>query len=184
MSVPLGVARSLLCFNLRREHLAGARDAETVRALTNAASVLGSARAQGWRVLHVYTRHSRDPATPRGTIGGLEPFADEPVFTVMGTSAFSEPHLIEAVLAARPARLNLVGAVYSRAGLATVLAAQELGAPLNLLREACFSPGFNAVAPERVLNLVCVDARTTTTVVGDAQARTDENVICLESWRT
>lgn len=184
MSAALVAAPLLLCFNLRLEHLAGARDTDTQRALSNAASMLGRARAQAWRVLHVHTRRPRETAMPHGAIAGLEPFADEPVFTVLSASAFSESRLIESARAARPARLNLIGALYSRAGLATVLAAQELGTPLNFFSEACFSPGFDAIAPRRVLDLVRLDLKAMMRVVSDWPDQAEENVICLESWRT
>ncbi len=175
-------APPLLCLNLRCEH-AGAMGKAAALTLTTISRTLARSRAEGRRVMHAHTVQPRDPTRPYGALPGLEPLVDEPVYALTGASAFSEPILADL---ARTGGVHMVGALYSRAGLASVLMAQELGLSLQLIAEACFSPGVEAIAPARVFDLV-LENQSGVSLVGALPldgATYGENVICLETRRT
>lgn len=141
---------SLLCLNLRREH-AGQLDFARIEAFHNAAQLLGEARACGAPVVHAYSLTARADREC-GAIAGLEPLPNEPVYVLQSLSAFSDADFADAVRAR--GALRVIGAVYSRVGLATLLGAQELGVPVELIRGACFAPRDGAVCAADLMNLI------------------------------
>lgn len=71
----------LLCLNLRREHCRADDDLAWV---DSAQAALTHARAEGWRVGHLYQCPSARRVGGRGSIRGLEPLIGEPVGKVRG----------------------------------------------------------------------------------------------------
>lgn len=122
---------TLLCLDLRKEWLA---DEPRPPWIAKAILTLREARKRGWRVLHAHRARSAPMAT--GAIEGLEPLIEEPVHLLLRQSAFEADDLGDR-LSTEGGRTYLIGAAYSRAGLATAIAAHDLGRPLALLREAC-----------------------------------------------
>lgn len=166
----------LLCLNLRRDHISAGTQ-ENVAALARAAALLRRARQEGWRVLHVYTRG--DAASGARAFGGVEPLVHEPVFDIDTVSAFDEPQILEA------ARLNgrrpivLAGGLFSRAGLALALAAQNLGLHVQLADAACVETHFEPVEPDRVRALARPYGEAADEKFGVGKGE----VICLNEWR-
>lgn len=166
--------RNLALFlNLRCEHLQGAVD------LSQVAALLRMARRHEWRVIHAFgvVPHTHEGA--RGALPGLEPLVVESLFALRSANAFSEPDLLDAVKSAGgPANLYIAGGVFSRTGLATLLAARDLGLKPRLVEEACFRTGIEAVDREQVLALL---------EPGDRRIRPETydggKVVCLEKWR-
>lgn len=163
----------LLCLNLRRDHISAATS-ETIAALSQAAALMRRARRHRWSLLHVYTRG--DASMDAAAFGGLEPLIDEPVFEIATVSAFDEPQIAEAVKAVRPRPIILAGGVYSRAGLAFALAAQNHGIEIHLAHEACLETHFEAVEADRVRELARLE-------IGSAGGAARGEVICLSAWR-
>ncbi len=118
----------LLLLNVRLEWLLcehGAADAiEVLR------RVLDRARVRGWEVLHAH--HPNPTAQKRGAIKGLEPHAGEPLIALTRQNAFGG--VDESTLRGRT--VYLAGSVFSRAGLATALAAADLGCAIAFVDDA------------------------------------------------
>lgn len=131
------LAPALLCFNLRREH-AGENALGLAGKLEHARALLAEARRSGWRVAHAYIMAARDSGSGSGALAGLEALVNEPVFVLHQNCAFAEPALLEFVTSGTQAPVHVIGAMYSRAGLATLLLADELGLSVNVIAEACF----------------------------------------------
>lgn len=169
---------ALLCLDLRQEHVGRVRDGVTMQALRNCIALLDRARAEKQRIVHAHTRTAHEGAE-HGAYAGLEPWADEPVFALNGVSALDQPRILELARAQGAAGLTIIGAAYSRAGLATALSAQELGVQLKLASEACFSSAAHPAPAQRVLALI----RGASAPEGRSNWA-GENVVCLETWRT
>lgn len=171
---------TLLCLNLRREQL-GSFDAMHGAAMRNAVRYLSEARRDGWRILHAHSRGQRS-GEDCGAIAGLEPLAEESVFALPGLSAFSDSDLIDALGATPDAQLHLIGAVFSRSGLATLLAAQEFGISVHVVTEACFTPRDDAVRAAEVLNLARYDGAAE--LQFSAAEQQWGNVVCLRPLKS
>lgn len=162
-------APSLLCLNLRREHVHDIYEPEVARALKQLTGLLRTARVSGWRVMHAFTAHPRDPGGERGALAGFEPASHEPVFALTTASALAEPDIEQAA----QSHLRIAGGVYSRCGLATAIAAQEIGVRVSVEQMASFAPSVHAVSARDVLN-----------AAGDQRFRKWGNVICLEKRKS
>lgn len=164
----------LLCLNMRQEHGVDGR-----APLAHIAWSLQQARRRHWRVAHAYTHVSHSEPTPRGALRGLEPLTDESVFVLQGASPYSELRFADLARSARGSKVHLIGGVFSRAGLATALAARDLSLNLSIIEKACFAPRAEPVASEQVLAVLRASERK-------SQEKKFEggNVICLEKWRT
>ncbi|MEZ5996415.1 MAG: hypothetical protein R3C25_11780 [Hyphomonadaceae bacterium] len=171
---------TLLCLNMRREQFANVR----TKSFGGVAETMEAARAGGWRVLHAHTRRAPSPALGQGTLPGFEPRANEAVIALPGADVFSDAYLMEAGRSHRPDCLHLIGAMFSRCGLASILAAQEARLPVNIIGDACVTPDFEPIAAEQVLRLAAADAATRVVSHCPSVVSGGENVICLESWRT
>lgn len=168
---------ALLCFNLRREH-AGESEIDLAAKLAHARTLLAQARMEGWRVAHAHTIARPDRIIASGSLAGLEALVNEPVFALHQNCAFAEPALLEFVSGGPEAPTHLIGAMYSRAGLATLLLADELGLSVNVIAEACFRARDEASMAARAEAFV----RTRRQTAGDALVH-GGNVICLETRR-
>jgi len=166
---------ALLCFNLRREHIGESERAFAAK-LSHAHSVLARARAEGWRVAHAHTIARREQGVVYGALPGLEPLVDEPVFALRQICAFAEPGLAE-LAKLGGGSVHLIGAVHSRAGLATVLLGDELGLSVNVIAEACFR-GREAAAALRAEEFIHARCGAASVASSDGG-----NVICLETRR-
>lgn len=171
------MTRFLLCLDMRREHFPGACRAAHFDRVRDA---LERARGEGWRVLHAHS--PRRGRNSHGALAGFEPRAEEAVFALSGLSVFDEPQL--ALAARRPQRLHVAGAVYSRAGLASLLAAQEAGLAIDVLADACIAPQLDSVRAEHVLGLAGASSSVRVVRQSPRFNVEGENVICLETWRT
>lgn len=168
----------LLCLNLRREHVCNAHGVRT--ALAEVAGVLSTFRTNGWRVLHAYTVQPRRGGSEFGALDGFEPVPREPVFALLGASALAEPQ-IAAALRDTGGGATLAGGVYSRCGLATLLAAHEQRIRFSVIREACFAPLVEAAPEHQILDLANADAPGAARAFG-AEAW-GANIICLDTRR-
>lgn len=169
---------TLLCFNLRSEHV-DASDPMVAAKVARAGRLLGRARLEGWRIAHAHTKAAWGVGV--GSLRGLEPFVEEPVYALTRGTAFSEPALAEFARGCGEEGLAMIGALYSRSGLATLLQASELGLNVRLLSEACFAPRSEAVAPERV---TAVLAPRESAAPPLETPRFSGNVICWETRRS
>ncbi|PZO46447.1 MAG: hypothetical protein DCF16_18950 [Alphaproteobacteria bacterium] len=178
-SVLLKVEHSaLLCLNVRREHAHLSSDVSA--ALVELAAVLRQARQRGAPVLHAYARVPRKSQSGYGALPGLEPLANEPVFALSGLSALAEP----AILEHGAGGLLLAGGVFSRAGLASALAAQEQGIDVAILAKACFTPCFDGAPAAQIIELANSSASARGAKHAALEASWGENVVCLDRWRT
>ena len=118
----------LLLLNARREWFApGEAATEAVATIRRA---LSYAREQCWSIVHAHDVNKA--ATVRGAIEGLEPHSGEPLIVLTRQNALAL--LSEEAFAG--ARLYLAGAVFSRAGLATALAAPDFGCKIAFIEDA------------------------------------------------
>lgn len=118
----------LILLNARREWVL--RDQAADAAIAKIGRVLVCARQQGWGIVHAF--HPNPHAVVRGAIAGLEPHAGEPLIAVTQQNAL--PSIKEVVLGGR--QLYLAGNVFSRAGLATALAAPDFRCSVALIEDA------------------------------------------------
>lgn len=118
----------LLLLNARLEWLAGIEDAKAE--IAGVAHALAEARARGWTIAHAF--HPKPRAPRKGAIPGLEPRADEPLIALATQNALMS--LDERFVRGRA--LYLAGSVFSRAGLATALAASDHGCAIAFIEEA------------------------------------------------
>ncbi len=115
--------------------------------IENAAQVIDHARASNWPIAHCYRAFGAKPGVAKGAIlPACAPGPDEPVFAVAKRSAIEDERLLEWVLAKRTC--FIVGAVVSRAGLATLVAASEADRPFALVADA-IGASFDADAQTR-----------------------------------
>ncbi len=127
----------MLCLDLRKEWLAASAGRPSW--VDKAILCLREARKRGWRVLHAHRSRPQAGRVATGAIEGLEPLIEEPVHLLLRQSAFEAEELGDR-LTVDGGRTHVIGAAYSRVGLATAIAAHDLGRPLALLREACGAP--------------------------------------------
>jgi hypothetical protein len=118
----------LLLLNARLEWLAETGDATV--AIAGVAHALAEARARGWTIVHGY--HPKPRALHKGAIPGLEPRTDEPLIELATKNALMS--LDERFV--RDRALYLAGSVFSRAGLATALAASDHGCAIAFIEDA------------------------------------------------
>lgn len=170
-------APALLCLNVRHEHVHGVRGPEVGEALDGVAREMARFRSNGWPVLHAHLVRPQSESHPRGALPGLEPRADEPVFALTSACALEEDEIRRAARAA--GGLHVVGGAYSRTGLATALAADELGIRMIVIAEACFSPAEDKTERGLLTDISGDAARAE----NNRAAYEGTNVICLESWR-
>lgn len=177
---PQGVFESpptLLCLNLRLEHVYSRRLAEVAASLAQAAEELATYRDNGWRVVHAYTVQARETGIEHGALLGFEAHVDEPVFAIQKLSALSDPQ----IFGMSPGQsIRLVGAAISRSGLATLLAAQDHGCRIGVVPGACFAPSIEALPERSFFELIRADDDGGVSVL-----KTDwgENVVCLRTRR-
>jgi cysteine synthase len=99
------------------------------------------------------------------------------VFALTSACALEEDEIRRA---ARDAGgLHVVGGAYSRTGLATALAADELGIRMIVIAAACFSPAEDKTERGLLMEIGGDAARAE----NSRAAYEGTNVICLESWR-
>lgn len=92
------------------------------------------ARGRGWRVVHLYRGREREGGVR--ALPGLSPLPSETVLLRPGLSAFSSAAFRDQALSIPQIEIAVVGADMAAAGLATGLAAEDLGLKAFLLREA------------------------------------------------
>lgn len=99
---------------------------------------IATARTRGWRLVHLYrgAGSGRDVADGVRALPGLSPLASETVLMRPALSAFSSAVFREQARAAPGLELAIVAADMAAAGLATGLAAEDLGLAAVLLRDA------------------------------------------------
>jgi nicotinamidase-related amidase len=153
-------ARLLVCLDLQLDQIAtdegghaGRDTVDGARArLDTCARVLAHARSNGWSVVHAHRRPAGaarpDSASPIAggarhraspPIPGFEPHPSEPIFYREGLSALSNRRLVDTLRASREAQVMLIGFDLAGSGLATALAAYDLGAELLLAPGALLS---------------------------------------------
>ncbi|HEX6860821.1 MAG TPA: isochorismatase family protein [Caulobacteraceae bacterium] len=136
-SVPAGAPapaarqRLLVCLDLQQAGLAGRDSAD--RCIVNCRRVLGHAREQGWRIVHVHTKRAC-PAEAR-PIEGLEPLTVEPVVYRSGVSAFSS-RAFRQMVAGPACELVIIGYSMSSSCLATALVAYDEDLPVTMVEDA------------------------------------------------
>ncbi len=167
-------APALLCINVRHEHVDGVRGPEVAAALDGVVREIERFRANGWPVVHAHAVRPRRTAHAYGALPGLEPRAREPVFALSCLSALEEDEIRDIARGAES--LHVVGGAYSRIGLATALAADDLGVRMVVVADACFAPAEDKAA-RGFLETFGGDAAEA------AAAYEGTNVICLESRR-
>jgi nicotinamidase-related amidase len=135
--------RWLICLDLQREYVVPGRPryAAAHSAVVMACrTVLGTARAAGWRVVHSQTRSEETGLSPREMFGapieGLRPLVTEPVFFRRGLSAFANPAFASELRFARNAEVFLIGFSLADTCLATAFAAIDEGVSLTLVEDA------------------------------------------------
>lgn len=168
---------TLLCLNLRQEHVYGRRAPEVSESLIRIGEVLAEFRASSWPVVHAYTLQTRDLGVDHGALPGFEPLVDEPVFAVKKLSALSDPQIFGV---SRGQNIRLVGGALSRSGLAALLAAQDHGCRIGVIPSACFSPTVEAVPESSFYELIDADEDGS---FGVLKTEWGGNVICLNSRR-
>lgn len=183
MAAPLNSQRAtptLLCLDLRKEWLL----ASATRApwVAKAILCLREARKRGWRVLHAHRARAQSGLVATGAIEGLEPLIDEPVHLLLRQSAFEADDLGDR-LTADAGRTHVIGAAYSRVGLATAMAAHDLGRPLVLLAEACGAPPDIGPAQALQIGLQLRSLALSVAVAELFEARTGK-VVDFQQWRT
>jgi hypothetical protein len=168
---------TLLCLNLRQEHVYGRRLVEVAQSLIRASEVLAEFRAHGWPVVHAYTLRLREPGIEHGALAGFEPQVDEPVFAVTKLSALSDPQIFGV---SSGQSIRLVGGAVSRSGLAALLAAQDHGCRIGVIPSACFAPSVEALPESSFYELIHADEDG---ALGVLKTEWGGNVICLHSRR-
>ena len=144
----LATAPTLLCCNLRREHVAFALPQRTHDRID---ATLRHARAEGWAIVHAFMQLPRARAPSFGALLGFEPRRHEPVFAADSVEQLS--CFIAREFSACGAPVTLIGGVFSKTGLACVLCAQDLGLSLRVISDACFQSALDPVHPGEVLAL-------------------------------
>jgi nicotinamidase-related amidase len=149
----------------------------------NAARMLAHARASGWPIAHCYRIGGARPDARRGAISpACAPRPEEPVFSLIKFSALEEGAICDWLDAKR--QCFILGAIVSRAGLATMVAAGEIGRPFTLLSDAigasvdagdetrAMAPAHLRAAAASVINVAGVlDAHENNIVALDARRR-------------
>lgn len=162
----------LLLLNARREWTA--RDKAADQAISTIACSLASAREQGWGIVHAF--HPNPHAIVRGAIEGLEPRAGEPLIAITQHNALLS--ITENIYAGR--RLYLAGHVFSRAGLATALAASDFRCSVAFIEDAVLPSAEAASVWPRMIPPIIWPVRSTvlfnadSAVVNFADARACE----------
>lgn len=118
----------LILLNARREWVSP--DAAVDAAIMSMERSLCFARQQSWAIVHTF--HPNPRAVVRGAIAGLEPHPGEPLITITQQNALLS--INEDVFVGR--RLYLAGNVFSRAGLATALAAPDYRCNVAFIEDA------------------------------------------------
>ena len=162
--------RGLLCLNLRHEHVVGCGLVELTGVLANAERELARFRAAGLPVFHAYLQ--RPHAETRGTLPGLEPLWNEPVFALAHPTALSGADA--ETMGASVESLCVIGDAGSPLAHAAATAIEQAGADWIVVAEACFARG-------AVLNFETDGkaARARRARSGNKGA----NIIWVESWR-
>lgn len=162
--------QGLLCLNLRHEHVGGRGPVELTKALAYAERELARFRAAGLPVFHAYLQLPH--ADTRGTLPGLEPLWNEPVFALAHPTALSGADA--ATMGARVESLRVIGDALSPLAHAAAAAIEQAGADWIVVDEACFARG-------AILNF-----ETDGKAARARRARSANkgaNIIWVESWR-
>ncbi len=162
--------QGLLCLNLRHEHVVGHGLVELTKALASAERELARFRAAGLPIFHAYLQRPREQV--RGTLPGLEPFWNEPVFALAHPSALSSADA--ETIGARIESLCVIGDARSPLAHAAATAIEQAGADWIVIDEACF-------ARTAVLNFETDGSAARARRARGASKGT--NIIWLESWR-
>ena len=168
---------TLLCLNLRQEHVYGRRLPEVSESLIRASDVLAEFRSNAWPVVHAYTLQLRRPGIEHGALAGFEPQVDEPVFAITKLSALSDPQIFGVTSGQN---IRIVGGAVSRSGLAALLAAQDHGCRIGVIPSACFAPSAEALPESSFYELIHADEDG---AFGVLKTEWGGNVICLNSRR-
>lgn len=138
-----GRQRWLICLDLQRDYVIPGRPryaAGNAEVAAACARVLGSARDEGWRVVHSQFRADATTVRPRqlfdAPIEGLRPLISEPVFFRDGLSAFANPAFAAELRRARGDEVFLIGFSLADTCLATALAGVDAGLSLTLVEDA------------------------------------------------
>ena len=133
----------LVCLDLQRDYVVPGRPryaAENADVAAICARVLGSARDEGWRIVHSQLREDDTAPWPRdlfhAPIEGLRPLISEPVFFRQGLSAFTNPAFAAELGLARGKEVFLIGFSLADTCLATALAGVDAGLSLVLVEDA------------------------------------------------
>lgn len=105
----------------------------------NSSLILTTARRQGWLIAHVY-RQDRPP----NPVAELRPKPEEPVFQCRGPSALSSLALRDLLAMNDVEELILIGRSLVPYGLATAIAAADLGVAVTMVSDAVSHPRIEA----------------------------------------
>lgn len=163
-------SQGLLCLNLRHENVVGRNLVELTGALAHAERELTRFRAAGLPIFHAYLQRPHEQT--RGTLPGLEPLWNEPVFALAHPSALSSADA--QTIGANIESLRVIGDARSPLAHAAATAIEKAGADWIVVAEACFAP---------VTNLNFEKGGTTARARRARNASEGTNIIWLESWR-
>lgn len=164
--------RLLVCLDLQQANApneADLEDEDLRRKLANCRRILDHARAWGWDIVHVHSRHPEGPLTK--PIRGLEPRPCEPVMARSGVSAFSCRSFTELVDGALGAEIVLIGFCLATSCLATLFAAHDRGLATLVVEDAV------AAAPRAATPPGLVEAAARTIAAPFARAVSTEQLV-------
>ncbi len=125
----------LICNDLVADGHLSEEPASWRTCIHNSMLILAAARKQGWNIAHVY-RQDRPP----NPIASLRPQPEEPVFQCRGPSAFSSSALRDFLVMSGTEEIILIGRSLVPSGLATAVAAADLGVSVTLVADAVSQP--------------------------------------------